>query len=107
MRFTGIGGGCMGVVCGGLGGRGLEINIIQIQKTYLGCIIIYFRVGFLILLFTYVNFVPFSFIIYPIIYSFILGVIRGGGYFVFKVLTLTGCTRIFGVPRHSSGKGAR
>ena len=31
----------------------------------------------------------------------------GGGYFVFKVLTLTGCTRIFGVPRHSSGKGAR
>ena len=27
-----MGGGCMGVVCGGLGGRGLEINIIKIQN---------------------------------------------------------------------------
>ena len=36
---------------GDWGGRGLEINIIKIQKH----IIIYFRVGFLILLFTYVN----------------------------------------------------
>ena len=27
---------------------------------------------------------------------------KGGGYFIFKVLTLTGCTRIFGVPRHKS-----
>ena len=62
-----------------------------------------------ILLFTYVN-------LYLLVLLFILSFIvsyyggnkgGGGGYFVFKVLTLTGCTRIFGVPRHSSGKGAR
>ena len=40
---------------GDWGEGGLEINIIKIQKTYLGFIITYFRVGFLILLFTYVN----------------------------------------------------
>ena len=36
----------MGVVCGGMGGRGLEINKIKSKnpKTYLGFIIIYFRV---------------------------------------------------------------
>ena len=56
----GGGGGCMGGgVCGdrGGGGGGLEINKIKSKnpKTYLGFIIIYFRVGFLILLFTYVN----------------------------------------------------
>ena len=27
-----------------------------------------------------------------------MGVIRGGGYFVPKILRQTGCTRIFGVP---------
>ena len=26
-----MGGGCMGVVCGGLGGRGLEINKIKVK----------------------------------------------------------------------------
>ena len=63
------------MVCGGLGGRGLEINKIKSKnpKTYLGFIIIYFRVGFLILLFTYVN-------LYLLVLSFIVfiwGVIRG------------------------------
>ena len=58
-----------GVVCGGLGGRGLEINIIKIQKH----IIIYFRVSFLILLFTYVN-------LYLLVLLFILSfiVLYGG-----------------------------
>ena len=32
---------------------------------------------------------------------------KGGGYFVFKVLTLTGCTRIFGVPPTLFGKGSQ
>ena len=52
-----------------------------------GFIIIYFMVGFLILLFTYVN-------LYLLVLLFILSFIvymggnKGGGYFVFKVLTL-------------------
>ena len=84
-----MGGGCMGgglLVCGGLGGRGLEINKIKSKnpKKYLGFIIIYFRVGFLILLFTYFN-------LYLLVLLFILsfivftwGVIRGGGYLYLK-----------------------
>ena len=50
-----MGGGGVCDQCGGLGGRGLEINKIKSTnpKTCLGFIIIYFRVGFLILLFTY------------------------------------------------------
>ena len=67
-------GGCMGVVCGELGGRGFEINKIKSKnpKTYLGFIIIYFRVGFLILLFTYVN-------LYLLVLLFILSFIVSYG----------------------------
>ena len=62
--------------------------------------IIYFRVGFLIVLFTYVN-------LYLLVLLFILSFIvlyggnkgGGGGYFVLNVLKLTGCTRIFGEGR--------
>ena len=77
MRFTVWGVAVWGVVCGGLGGKGIGNKYNKNPKTYLGFIFIYFRVGFLILLFTYVKLYPFSFIIYPIIYSFIFGVIRG------------------------------
>ena len=62
---------------GGGGGRGLEINKIKSKnpKTCLDFIIIYFRVGFLILLFTYVN-------LYLLVLLFILSFIvsyEGGG----------------------------
>ena len=51
MRFT-----VWGVVYGGgTGGKGIGNKYNKNPKTYLGFIIIYFRVGFLILLFTYVN----------------------------------------------------
>ena len=39
----------------GTGGKGIGNKYNNNPKTYLGFIIIYFRVGFLILLFTYVN----------------------------------------------------
>ena len=39
----------------GTGGKGIGNKYNKNPKTYLGFIIIYFRVGFLILLFTYVN----------------------------------------------------
>ena len=57
-----------------MGGRGLEINKIKSKnpKTYLGFIIIYFRVGFLILLFTYVN-------LYLLVLLFILSFIVSYG----------------------------
>ena len=50
-----MGGGCMGGGLWGTGGKGIGNKYNKKSKTYLGFIIIYFRVGFLILLFTYVN----------------------------------------------------
>ena len=48
-----MGGGCMGGGLWGTGGKGIGNKYNTNPKTYLGFIIIYFRVGFLILLFTY------------------------------------------------------
>ena len=50
-----MGGGCMGGGLWGTGGKGIGNKYNTNPKTYLGFIIIYVRVGFLILLFTYVN----------------------------------------------------
>ena len=87
---------------GGLGGWGVG-GWLEIKNKKLGFIIIYIRVGLILLLFTYVNL---YLLVLSFILSFYMGAIRGW-MFVYKVLTLSGCTRIFGVPRHSSGKGAR
>ena len=72
-----MGGGCMGCGPWGTGGKGIGNKLNKNPKTNLGFIIIYFRVGFLILLFTYVN-------LYLLVLLFILsfivslwGVIRG------------------------------
>ena len=61
---------CMGGGLWGTGGKGIGNKN---PKTYLGFIIIYFRVGFLILLFTYVN-------LYLLVLLFILSfiVLYGG-----------------------------
>ena len=57
----------------GTGGKGIGNKYNTNPKTYLGFIIIYFRVGFLILLFTYVN-------LYLLVLLFILSfiVLYGG-----------------------------
>ena len=73
MRCTVGGGGGWRLYGGGLwgtGGKGLEIN--KNPKIYLDFIIIYFRVGFLILLFTYVN-------LYLLVLLFILSFIVSSG----------------------------
>ena len=44
-----MGGGCMGGGLWGTGGKGIGNKYNKNPKTYLGFIIIYFRVGFLIL----------------------------------------------------------
>ena len=68
-----MGGGCMGGGLWGTRGKGVGNKYNKNPKTYLGFIIIYFRVGFLILLFTYVN-------LYLLVLLFILSfiVLYGG-----------------------------
>ena len=67
---------CMGGGLWGTGGKGVGNKYNKIKsknpKTYLGFIIIYFRVGFLILLFTYVN-------LYLLVLLFILSFIVSYG----------------------------